>query len=150
MFILIIFLYLMMGITTVLLFLTGYQSLAQISVFGLSHPSLGFLTTMIFSLTETFTLTYISALIKSLKQNIKEDQSAVLSKSRRKVYRHGMMSLLWITTVFLLGGAVDTNLIPSFLHGMIFLIGFFHYFYVLKLQHQAFGDCILTVNKLTI
>ena len=122
MFLLIILSYLMMGITTVLLLMAGYQGLAQISVFGLSHPSLGFLTTMIFSLTETFTLTYISALIKSLKQNIKEDQSAVLSKSRRKVYRHGM----------------------------IFLIGFFHYFYVLKLQHQAFGDCILTVNKLTI
>jgi|TARA_Y100000031_G_C8205535_1_gene378474 hypothetical protein len=139
-----------MGMTTVLLLMAGYQGLAQISVFGLSHPSLGFLTIMIFALTETFTLTYISALIKSLKQNVKEDQSVVLSQSRSKVYSHGMMSLLWITTVFLLGGAVDTNLLPSFLHGMIFLLGFVHYFYVLKLQHQAFGDCVLIINKLTI
>ncbi len=147
---LIILSYLMMGITTLLLFLSGYQGLAQTEVIGLSHPSLGLLTVLIFAFTETFTLTFISAFIKSAKQTVDEESSAILSRSRSSVYRHGMMSLLWITAVFLLGGATDTHLIPPFFHGLIFLSGFIHYFYVLKLQHEAIGDCILSVNKLTI
>ena len=150
MFILIILSYLMVGITTVLLFLTGFQGLARTGIIGMTHPLLGLLTILIFAFTETFTLTFISAFIKSVKQNLEEGQSSKLTQSRRRIYSHGMISILWITTVFLLGGAVDTNLIPSFFHGMIFLLGFVHYFYLIKLQHSVMGDCLLTMNELNV
>ena len=136
MFILIILSYLMVGITTILLFLTGYQGLARTDIFGITHPLLGLLTILIFAFTETFTLTFISAFIKSVKQKLEEDRSSELTQLRRNVYSHGMLSILWITTVFLLGGAVDTNLLPSFFHGMIFLLGFVHYFYLIKLDSK--------------
>jgi len=148
MFLLIIVLYILMAITTVLLATTGYQGLARISVFDMTHPTLGLFTIMVFLLTESFALTFISAMIKSLKQKIKEVQFELLSKSRIAVYRHGMVSVLWITVVFLLGGAVDTDLIPPFFHGMIFLLGFGHYIFVLRLQHQAIGDFVLRLNDL--
>jgi len=150
MFILIILSYLMVGITTVLLFLTGFQGLARTGIIGMTHPLLGLLTILIFAFTETFTLTFISAFIKSVKQNLEEGQSSKLTQSRRRIYSHGMISILWITAVFLLGGAVDTNLIPSFFHGMIFLLGFVHYFYLIKLQHSVMGDCLLTMNELNV
>ena len=150
MFILIILSYLMVGITTVLLFLTGFQGLARTGIMGMTHPLLGLLTVLIFAFTETFTLTFISAFIKSVKQNLEEGQSSKLTQSRRRIYSHGMISILWITAVFLLGGAVDTNLIPSFFHGMIFLLGFVHYFYLIKLQHSVIGDCLLTMNELNV
>ena len=140
----------MVGITTVLLFLTGYQGLARTDIFGITHPLLGLLTILIFAFTETFTLTFISAFIKSVKQNLEEGQSSELTQSRRRVYSHGMISILWIAAVFLLGGAVDTNLLPSFFHGMIFLLGFVHYFYLIKLQHSVMGDCLLTMNELNV
>ena len=148
--ILIILSYLMVGITTILLFLTGFQGLARTGIIGMTHPLLGLLTVLIFALTETFTLTFISAFIKSVKQNLEEGQSSKLTQSRRRIYSHGMISILWITTVFLLGGAVNTNLIPSFFHGMIFLLGFVHYFYLIKLQHSVMGDCLLTMNELNV
>ena len=150
MFILIILSYLMVGITTILLFLTGFQGLARTDIIGMTHPVLGLLTILIFAFTETFTLTFISAFIKSVKQNLEESQSSELTQSRRRIYSHGMISILWITAVFLLGGAVDTNLIPSFFHGMIFLLGFVHYFYLIKLQHSVMGDCLLTMNELNV
>ena len=150
MFILIILSYLMVGITTVLLFLTGYQGLAQIEISGITHPLLGLLTVLIFAFTETFTLTFISAFIKSVKQKLEEDRSIELTQSRRRVYSHGMLSILWITTVFLLGGAVDTNLLPSFFHGMIFLLGFVHYFYLIKLQHSVMVNGLLYMSELHI
>ena len=140
----------MVGITTVLLFLTGYQGLAQIEISGITHPLLGLLTVLIFAFTETFTLTFISAFIKSVKQKLEEDRSIELTQSRRRVYSHGMLSILWITTVFLLGGAVDTNLLPSFFHGMIFLLGFVHYFYLIKLQHSVMVNCLLYMSELHI
>ena len=140
----------MVGITTVLLFLTGYQGLARTDIFGITHPLLGLLTILIFSFTETFTLTFISAFIKSVKKKLEEDRSSELTQSRRRVYSHGMLSILWITTVFLLGGAVDTNLLPSFFHGMIFLLGFVHYFYLIKLQHSVIVDCLLFMSELNI
>ena len=140
----------MVGITTVLLFLTGYQGLAQIEISGITHPLLGLLTVLIFAFTETFTLTFISAFIKSVKQKLEEDRSIELTQSRRRVYSHGMLSILWITTVFLLGGAVDTNLLPSFFHGMIFLLGFVHYFYLIKLQHSVMVNCLLYISELNI
>jgi|TARA_Y100000031_G_scaffold64394_1_gene72222 hypothetical protein len=150
MFILIILSYLMVGITTVLLFLTGYQGLARTDIFGITHPLLGLLTILIFAFTETFTLTFISAFIKSVKQKLEEDRSSELTQLRRNVYSHGMLSILWITTVFLLGGAVDTNLLPSFFHGMIFLLGFVHYFYLIKLQHSVMVNCLLFMSELNV
>ena len=135
MFILIILSYLMVGITTVLLFLTGFQGLARTGIIGMTHPLLGLLTVLIFAFTETFTLTFISAFIKSVKQNLEESQSSELTQSRRRIYSHG---------------AVDTNLLPSFFHGMIFLLGFVHYFYLIKLQHSVMGDCLLTMNELNV
>ena len=137
----------MMGITTLLLMLTGFQGLTQIQLFQLSHPSLGLMTTLIFAFTETFTITFISALVKSVTPIVSKDTSKNLSDIRSLVYKQGMLSLLWITVVFLLGGAVDTNLLPPFLHGMIFLLGFVHYFYVLKLQHQSFGYCLNSTGE---
>ena len=150
MFILIILSYLMVGITTILLFLTGFQGLARTDIIGMTHPVLGLLTVLIFAFTETFTLTFISAFIKSVNQNLEESKSSELTQSRRRVYSHGMISILWITAVFLLGGAVDTNLLPSFFHGMVFLLGFVHYFYLIKLQHSVMGDCLLTMNELNV
>jgi hypothetical protein len=140
----------MVGITTILLFLTGYQGLARTDIFGITHPLLGLLTILIFAFTETFTLTFISAFIKSVKQKLEEDRSSELIQSRKSIYSHGMLSILWITTVFLLGGAVDTNLLPSFFHGMIFLLGFVHYFYLIKLQHSVMVNCLLYISELNI
>jgi hypothetical protein len=140
----------MVGITTILLFLTGYQGLARTDIFGITHPLLGLLTILIFAFTETFTLTFISAFIKSVKQKLEEDRSSELIQSRKSIYSHGMLSILWITTVFLLGGAVDTNLLPSFFHGMIFLLGFVHYFYLIKLQHSVMVNCLLYMSELHI
>ena len=150
MFILIIFSYLMMGITTVLLFLTGYQGLAKTDIIGLTHPLLGLLTVLVFAFTETFTLTFISVFIKSIKQTVNEDSSAILSKLRSTVYRNGLISIVWITTVFLLGGAADTNLVSPFLHGTMFFLGLIHYLYILKLQYQAIEHCVLLTNKIII
>jgi len=127
--------------------LTGFQGLTQIQLFQLFHPSLGLMTTLIFAFTETFTITFISALVKSVTPIVSKDTSKILSDIRSLVYKQGMLSLLWITVVFLLGGAVDTNLLPPFLHGMIFLLGFVHYFYVLKLQHQSFGYCLNSTGE---
>ncbi len=140
----------MVGITTILLFLTGYQGLDRTDIFGITHPLLGLLTILIFAFTETFTLTFISAFIKSVKQKLEEDRSSELTQLRRNVYSHGMLSILWITTVFLLGGAVDTNLLPSFFHGMIFLLGFVHYFYLIKLQHSVMVNCLLFMSELNV
>lgn len=150
MFILIIISYLMVGITTILLFLTGFQGLARTDISGITHPLLGLLTILIFAFTETFTLTFISAFIKSVKQNLEAGQSSELTQSRSRVYSHGMISILWITAVFLLGGAVDTNLLPSFFHGMVFLLGFVHYFYLIKLQHSVMVDCLLSIGDLNV
>ena len=150
MFILIILSYLMVGITTILLFLTGFQGLARTDISGITHPLLGLLTILIFAFTETFTLTFISAFIKSVKQNLEAGQSSELTQSRSRVYSHGMISILWITAVFLLGGAVDTNLLPSFFHGMVFLLGFVHYFYLIKLQHSVMVDCLLSIGDLNV
>ena len=150
MFILIILSYLMVGITTILLFLTGFQGLARTDISGITHPLLGLLTILIFAFTETFTLTFISAFIKSVKQNLEAGQSSELTQARRRIYSHGMISILWITAVFLLGGAVDTNLLPSFFHGMIFLLGFVHYFYLIKLQHSVMVDCLLSIGDLNV
>jgi len=140
----------MVGITTILLFLTGFQGLARTDISGITHPLLGLLTILIFAFTETFTLTFISAFIKSVKQNLEAGQSSELTQSRSRVYSHGMISILWITAVFLLGGAVDTNLIPSFFHGMVFLLGFVHYFYLIKLQHSVMVDCLLSIGDLNV
>ena len=139
-----------MGITSALLLLTGFQGMAHTNIFGITHPSMGLLTVMVFALTESFTLTYISAMVKSIKKNAKTKQCAIFDKTRQSVYKHGMITILWVTLVFLLGGAVDTNLLSPFLHGMIYFLGLIHYFYVVKIQHQSFSVCLIFINEMII
>ena len=147
MFLLILISYLLMIITTALLFLTGFQGLARVNIYGINHSEIGLLTTMIFVLTESFILTFISALVKSIMNTKTIKNTHQLANTRSLIYKNGILSVLWITIVFLLGGAVDTNLIKPFFHGMIFFLGLIHFFYTLKLQNNAFKVCLQLINE---
>ena len=52
-------------------------------------------------------------------------------------------------TVFIIGGGVDTKVIPNWIHGILFYISFFHFLRLIVIQHKCFKDNTAIVLEMT-
>jgi len=120
------------------------------SVFGLNHASFAFFSSMVYSLAQSFVLFYIVGLTRATLNvpdvsNIKRE---LLIKNKSKNYSHTMLNVAIIGTVFIVGGAVDNNIMSPFFHGALSIIGLAHYPTMMRWQHTALKDCILTLKSI--
>ena len=51
-----------------------------------------------------------------------------------------MMSIFLIGIVFILGGAVDRDLIPAWIHGILFIGAILYYARLIVLEHRCFRE----------
>ena len=139
--------YLLTGFSLLLYILTGIQGYFQFPVFGLSHPSLALLTASIYLFTETLIIFFFVGSGVDIKEYIKEGladenhhrQSILIKK---KIYPPTMLNILLVITVFVIGGAVDTNIIPHWVHGILFFITLVHFLKMVKTQNSCFRETV--------
>ena len=53
-----------------------------------------------------------------------------------------MLNILLVITVFVIGGAVDTNIIPHWVHGILFFITLVHFLKMVKTQNSCFRETV--------
>ncbi len=137
--------YLFTGFSFFLLLLTGIQGYLEFSVFGLNHPSLALLTAIIYLFAETLIIFYFVGSSSSIKEYIKEgladlklhQQSKIII---RKLFPSTMLNILLVMVVFITGCAVDTNILPSWLHGLIFFLVVVQFLIMGKIQNSCFRE----------
>ena len=120
------------------------------SVFGLNHAQFAFFSSMVYSLAQSFVLFYIVGLTRAILSvpDISNIERNLLSKNKSKNYSHTMLNVLIIGTVFIVGGAVDKNIMGPFFHGALSIIGLAHYPVMIRWQHSALKDCILILKSI--
>ena len=65
---------------------------------------------------------------------------------KKKLFPNKMVNMIIVGATFILYGAVDTNVISSFMHLCIYFLGVLHYAWLIFLQHR----CFITNTELVI
>lgn len=137
--------YLLMGMSFVLLSLTGLMGYFHFTVLGANHIQFSLLSSILFMFTETLIMFYFIATGKHIKVYISENNCdpelyRKVVKMKMKLFPHVTISMVIIGAVFILGGAVDSGSFPGWLHGLLFDMGLIHFGWVILIQHACFRE----------
>ena len=147
--------YFLMILSVLLLMLNGLQGYLSLKIYNATHIQFAFISTIFYMFTESWIMFYFIGSGKTIKEtiiNFKLDknlyQEVILSK--KKVFPHITLNILLIGTVFVIGGGVHTKAISKSFHGWLYILSMLHFFYTIKLQHNAFKDTAAMLSKLGI
>ena len=148
-----------LSVTTFLLLLIGLvQSFLNFHVLQANHVTFMILACIIYSFTETLVIFFFVGTGVSVKEYTRDhnlehkfhQQSIVL---KHRVYPPLMLNLLFMSTLFILAGAVDTHRMPVWLYQIIFIGCLYHYIKVKIVQNSCFREntqIILEMSGVTL
>jgi len=116
-----IFSYLCIAVTLLLLFLSGLQGYFQFQIFQASHPQFALLAAVFYMFTETLVMFYFigsgTAIKKTIASlNVETDAYEKVKKTKMLLFPHLTMNMVFIGIVFILGGAVQTGSVAGLIH----------------------------------
>jgi hypothetical protein len=90
----------------------------------------------------------------SIKEYVQENSADAQFHRRsieikRKLYPPTLLNVLLIMTTFIIGGGVDTGVIPAWIHGLLFYIALVHFFKMIAVQHRCFRENTEIVLEMT-
>ena len=147
--------YLCTAISIVLLTLTGLQGYFQFHLMQANHSQFALFTAIFYMFTETLVMFYFigsgTAIKKSIKMRAgKTSLYEKVKKTKMILFPHLTMSMLFVGTVFILGGAVQTGSVPGWMHGLLFDLAFIHFLYLIILQHRGFKENVEIIGEIAI
>jgi hypothetical protein len=147
--------YLCTAISIVLLAFTGLQGYFQFHLMQANHPQFALFTAIFYMFTETLVMFYFigsgTAIKKSIKMRAGETSLyEKVKKTKMILFPHLTMNMLFIGTVFILGGAVQTGSVPGWMHGLLFDLAFIHFLYVIVIQHRGFKENVEIIGEIAI
>ena len=147
--------YLFMAATFILLALTGLQGYFQFYIIQANHPQFALLSVIFYMLTETLVMFYFIGSGTAIKKTIQTGGMNTnlyenVKKTKMKLFPHLTLNMIFIGTVFILGGAVQTGRIAGWIHGLLFDLAFIHLLYTTYLQHLGFKENVAIISELMI
>ena len=73
-----------------------------------------------------------------------------VKKTKMILFPHLTINMVFIGTVFILGGAVQTGSVAGWIHGLLFDLAFIHFLYVTILQHRGFKENVEIIGEIAI
>ena len=137
--------YLMSLLTFILIVIAFFQSFLKFQVFQAGHVTFMILICIVYLFTETLVIFFFvgsgmgikeSTIDKKLDPQFHRRSIAI----KRKVYPPLLLNMLFMMTLFVLAGAVDTHHFPSWVYIFIFLGCIFHLMKAKFIQNQCFRD----------
>lgn len=146
--------YLLSFITFISLVITGTQGLLGFTLFGTSHAAFGFVAAILYLFTEVLVMFFFVGTGVSIKEYVQENNANSQFHRRsieikRKLYPPTLFNVLLIMTTFIIGGGVDTNVIPAWIHGLLFYVALIHFFKMITVQHACFRENTEIVLEMT-
>ena len=146
--------YLLTLITFILLVTTGLQGWLHFPILNANHPTFALLTMIVYLFTETLVIFFFVGTGASIKEYTKEhhlkpDYQRQSLAIKRKIYPPLLLNMLLVMILFISGGAVDTNRLPSWLHGTLYGICLLHFVAVIRIQHHSFKENTALVLRMS-
>ena len=145
--------YLFMAVTFILLVLTGVQGYLQFHIIQANHSQFALLSVIFYMLTETLIMFYFIGSGTAIKKAIQATGISTnlydnVKKTKMKLFPHLTLNMVFIGTVFILGGAVQTGEMSGWIHGLLFDLAFIHFLYTTFLQHRGFKENVDILGEL--
>ena len=145
--------YLFIAITFILLVLTGMQGYYKFQIIQANHSQFALLSTIFYMLTETLIMFYFIGSGTAIKKAIQATGISTnlydnVKKTKMKLFPHLTLNMVFIGTVFILGGAVQTGEMSGWIHGLLFDLAFIHFLYTTFLQHRGFKENVDILGEL--
>ena len=147
--------YILSFISLILLILSGFEGVFKLNIYGGLFPTpLGFITAIVYLFTEVLVMFFFVGTGVSIKEFVQDNKldSSFHARSfqiKRELYPPTLLNVFLIMTVFIIGGGVDTKVIPNWIHGILFYISFFHFLKLIVIQHKCFKDNTTIVLEMT-
>lgn len=137
--------YLLMAGAFAALALAGLQGYFQFTVFGAGHPHFALVTIILYLFTETLIMFFFIGWGVNIKDYVREQGKdpalyARVRAMKMTLFPAIMLNILLVGVVFVIGGAVDRELMPAWIHGALFLLALAHYARTIVIQHRAFRE----------
>ena len=144
--------YILMGISFVSIIISAISAYFDFYLFGSNQILVALYSSIIYMFTQTLIMFYfiitgikIKELIKSNDLDIVKYYKPIIDM-KMKLFPNMMINMIIVGSTFILYGAVDTNVISSFMHLCIYFLGVLHYAWLIFLQHR----CFITNTELVI
>jgi len=145
--------YLFMGLSFVLVSITGLQSYFEFNIFNANYQQFALFSTTFYMFSQTLIMFYFIGSGTAIKKEVlvlglKTDTYEKVKKNKMILFPHLTLNMFFMGTAFILIGAVDTGSVSSLLQSIIFICGYFHFLYSIRIQHIGFKDNINLVIEL--
>ena len=128
-----------------MLLLTGIQGYFHFNFFNANHSTFALLTVIIYLFTQTLIIFYFVGIGISIRDYTALQKTDAIYHKRslaikQRMYPPLLLNMLFVMVLFISGGALHTQGIPKWSHGLLFYIAIMDYFRVLLIEHVAFRD----------
>lgn len=146
--------YVLSFLSLVMLLLAFLQSFLHFFIFQANEVTFIILTSIVYLFTETliiffFVGTGVSVKEYSLEHKLAPDYHRQSIAIKRRVYPPQLLNMLFMMTLFILVGAVDTGRLPAWVFKAYFLFCLWHFLYAKKIQHDCFRDNTANILKMS-
>mgnify|MGYP001364406134 CR=1 FL=1 len=154
---LVIISHILMFVSFVMLSFSAFKGHFIFSVGGdITLNSYSIAAIMVYVFTQSIIFFLIITINKSMNTIIVENNLTIKNdaykKYKKQMHIHTSSNIVLISILAILFGAVHTGLMNIYIHNMLFIIGVFHYGYVIKIQYFCFKEIskiISRINELT-
>ena len=142
-----------MLINLINLTLVGTSGYWEFNVLGASHTRFALFMILIFTITETIVMYFFISTGKAIKSAIALGLGENSLWNRERKLKMVLFPQLMLT-IFLIGGwfihigAVENNMPTKWLHWPIFLIGYLHHLWSLKIKNDSFREQLSIIDEI--
>ena len=145
--------YFCMAVSLCLLTITGLQGYSQFVIFNANHQQFALFSTIFYMFSETLIMFYFIGSGTAIKKEVIKNGMPIntyekVKKTKMILFPHLTMNMLIMGTAFILIGAVNTGSVSSLIQSIIFILGYFHFIYTIRIQHIGFKENIDLVIEL--
>ena len=146
--------YAMSLVTFLMLILAFLQNCFHFFIFRANEVTFIILASIVYLFTETLVIfffvgTGVSIKEYSLEHHLKPDYHRQSISIKRKVYPPLLLNMLFMMTLFVLIGAVDTGRFSPRLFQIYFLFCLGHFLYAKKIQHVCFKENTINILRMS-
>ncbi len=145
--------YALMLINVINLTLTGASGFWGFEIMGANHTRFALFTILIFTITETVVMYFFISTGKAIKNALesglgKDDLWSRERKLKMVLFPQLMLTIFLVGGWFIHIGAVENNISPNWLHGLLFMIAYVHHLWSLRLKNNSFKEQISIISEL--
>ncbi len=145
--------YALMLINVINLTLTGASGYWGFEIMGANHTRFALFTILIFTITETVVMYFFISTGKAIKSALesglgKDDLWSRERKLKMVLFPQLMLTIFLVGGWFIHIGAVENNISPNWLHGLLFIIAYVHHLWSLRLKNNSFKEQISIISEL--